>query len=113
MLSKPFAISRGFTHRLPVGSTPFHIITRLLEECGELAEQVNHFEGIGVKREKLGAPDPKKLAKEIGKRVQGKLLYGNYLPKKTDVQFKTFSHPQEAPTREDFLKGCRQLLKEN
>jgi signal transduction histidine kinase len=55
----------------------------------------------------------KKLAKEIGKRVQGKLLYGNYLPKKTDVQFKTFSHPQEAPTREDFLKGCRQLLKED
>jgi signal transduction histidine kinase len=55
----------------------------------------------------------KKLAKEIGKRVQGKLLYGNYLPKKTDVQFKTFTHPQEAPTREDFLKGCRQLLKED
>lgn len=55
----------------------------------------------------------KKLAKEIGKRVQGKLLYGNYLPKKTDVQFKTFSHPQEAPTKEDFLKGCRQLLKED
>jgi len=55
----------------------------------------------------------KKLAKEIGKRVQGKLLYGSYLPKKTDVQFKTFSHPQEAPTKEDFLKGCRQLLKED
>jgi signal transduction histidine kinase len=55
----------------------------------------------------------KKLAKEIGKRVQGKLLYGSYLPKKTDVQFKTFSHPQEAPTKEDFVKGCRQLLKED
>ena len=55
----------------------------------------------------------KKLCKEIGKRVQGKLIYNNYVPKKTDVQIKTFTHPQEAPTKEDFLKGCRQLLKED
>jgi len=55
----------------------------------------------------------KKLCKEIGKRVQGKLIYNNYVPKKTDVQIKTFTHPQEAPTKDDFLKGCRQLLKED
>lgn len=55
----------------------------------------------------------KKLAKEIGKRVQGKLVYNNYVPKKTEVQFKTFTHPQEAPTKEDFLKGCRLFLKED
>jgi signal transduction histidine kinase len=55
----------------------------------------------------------KKLAKEIGKRVQGKVIYNNYVPKKTDVQFKTFTHPQEAPTKEDFLKGCHQLIKED
>ena len=55
----------------------------------------------------------KKLCKEIGKRVQGKLIYNNYVPKKTDVQIKTFTHPQEAPTKDDFVKGCRQLLKED
>ena len=55
----------------------------------------------------------KKLAKEIGKRVQGKLVYGNYVPKKTEIQCKTYSYPQEAPTREDFLKGCHQFLKED
>jgi signal transduction histidine kinase len=55
----------------------------------------------------------KKLAKEIGKRVQGKLVYGNYVPKKTEVQCITYSYPQEAPGREDFLKGCRALLKED
>jgi signal transduction histidine kinase len=55
----------------------------------------------------------KKLAKEIGKRVQGKLVYGNYIPKKTEVQFITYSYPQEAPGREDFLKGCRAMLKED
>ena len=55
----------------------------------------------------------KKLTQEIGKRVQGKLVYGNYIPKKTEVQCHTYSYPQEAPTREDFLKGCRASLKED
>lgn len=40
-------------------------MTRLLEEAGELAEQVHIFEGSGVKAEKHGAPDPHKMAKEI------------------------------------------------
>jgi hypothetical protein len=31
---------------------PFHIMARLLEGCGKPAEQVNHFEGADVKREK-------------------------------------------------------------
>lgn len=55
----------------------------------------------------------KKLAKEIGKRVQGKLLYGDYISKKTEVQCTTYSFPQEAATRDEFLKGCRALLKED
>jgi len=40
-------------------------MTRLLEECGELAQQVNHFEGSGVKQEKYGEPDKAALAKEV------------------------------------------------
>lgn len=40
-------------------------MTRLLEESGELAEQVNHFEGRGDKRDKHGEPDKSKLAKEV------------------------------------------------
>ena len=35
------------------------------EECSELAAEVNHFEGSGVKRQKLGEPDTMKLAKEV------------------------------------------------
>jgi signal transduction histidine kinase len=54
----------------------------------------------------------KKLAKEIGKRVQGKLSYGGHVAKKTEIQIKTFSFPQEAPTQEDFLSGCQQILQE-
>ena len=55
----------------------------------------------------------KKLAKEIGERVQVKLTQGNYIPKGTDVQFRTYSYPKDARTKEEFLKGCRLFLKED
>jgi NTP pyrophosphatase (non-canonical NTP hydrolase) len=65
MLEKLWAIAMGLQRRFPDGNDPFQIVTRLLEECGELAAQVNHFEGTGVKREKYGEPDRAKLAKEV------------------------------------------------
>jgi NTP pyrophosphatase (non-canonical NTP hydrolase) len=65
MLEKPFQVARGFAHRFPEGNDPFQMMTRLLEECGELAQQVNHFEGSGVKRQKHGEPDRARLAKEV------------------------------------------------
>ncbi len=43
----------------------FRIMTRLLEECGELAQQINHFENSGMKKEKMGEPSKEKLAKEL------------------------------------------------
>lgn len=58
-------ISKGLTRRFPDGNTPHQIMTRLLEECGELAQQVNHFEASGIKRQKHGEPDKTKLAKEV------------------------------------------------
>lgn len=65
MLKKPFQITAGLSRRFPKGNEPYQMMTRLLEECGELAQQVNHFEGSGVKREKNGEPDRKHLAKEV------------------------------------------------
>ena len=80
MLEKPFLVARGFQHRFPRGNDPFQMITRLLEECGELAQQVNHFEGSGVKRQKHGEPDRAHLAKEvqqvIGAALQIAVYYG-------------------------------------
>jgi len=55
----------------------------------------------------------RKLAKEIGERIQVKLTQGNYIPKGMDVQFRTYSYPKEARTKDDFLKGCRLFLKED
>jgi NTP pyrophosphatase (non-canonical NTP hydrolase) len=80
MLEKPFLVAHGFQHRFPRGDDPFQMMTRLLEECGELAQQVNHFEGSGVKREKHGDPDRAHLAKEIqqvvGAALQIAVHYG-------------------------------------
>ncbi len=55
----------------------------------------------------------KKLAKEIGERIQVKLTLGGYVSKGTEVQVKTFSYPKDARTREDFIKGCRQFIRED
>jgi len=54
----------------------------------------------------------KKLAKEIGERVQTKSVQGGYVPKGINVQFRTYSFPKDARNREDFTKGCRLYLKE-
>jgi NTP pyrophosphatase (non-canonical NTP hydrolase) len=47
------------------GREPFEIMTRLLEECGELAQEVNHFQGGETKLAKHGAPSKEKFAKEV------------------------------------------------
>lgn len=65
LLDKLHTINENLRRRFPDGDDPFRIMTRLLEECGELAEQVNHFEDSGVKRAKHGEPDRAKLAKEV------------------------------------------------
>lgn len=44
----------GLNRKFPAGNVPFQTIARLCEEAGELAEEVNHFEGSGVKVEKYG-----------------------------------------------------------
>ncbi|HET9914628.1 MAG TPA: hypothetical protein VFQ13_22225 [Anaerolineales bacterium] len=62
---KLFAITRGLNRRFPNGNDPFQIMKRLLEESGELAQMVNHFEGAGNQAKKYGLRDKAKLAKEI------------------------------------------------
>ena len=65
MLDKLLPITKGLNRRFASGNDPFQIATRLLEECGELAKEINHFEGQGIKREKYGEPNKEHLAKEV------------------------------------------------
>jgi NTP pyrophosphatase (non-canonical NTP hydrolase) len=53
MIEKLLAISHGLIRRFPDGNNPYQMMTRVLEESGELAQEVSHFEGSGVKNEGL------------------------------------------------------------
>ncbi|MGY0231812.1 MazG nucleotide pyrophosphohydrolase domain-containing protein [Longispora urticae] len=46
-------------------TTPFGMMTRILEEAGELASAVNHAEDTGAKVAKHGPPDLANMAAEI------------------------------------------------
>jgi len=51
--------------RFPNGVQPFQMATRLLEECGEIASEINLWEDSGIKRQKHGAPCKENIANEI------------------------------------------------
>jgi NTP pyrophosphatase (non-canonical NTP hydrolase) len=44
LMCQIMAVTAGLNRRFPDGDEPYQIMTRLLEECGELAQQVNHFD---------------------------------------------------------------------
>lgn len=79
-------IARGLNKKYPDGNNPFKIITRLVEECGELAEQVNHFEKTGIKQQKHGAPDRKKMSKEVQDVMRCALQIALYYDLDDDLQ---------------------------
>ena len=60
-----YKMAEAADKRFPEGVEPFQMLARLLEECGEVAKEVNHFEGSGIKLQKYGAPSKEKLANEI------------------------------------------------
>ncbi len=45
--------------------------TRLLEECGEVASEINLWEASGVKRQKHGDPKKENIANEIRQAMVG------------------------------------------
>ena len=59
----------GYFKLYPSGVEPFQMVTRLLEECGEVASEVNHFEDSGIKRMKNGEPSKEALANEIKQAI--------------------------------------------
>ena len=64
-MEKFYKMAVGANKRFPEGNDPFKMVSFLLEECGEVAAEVNHFEGTGIKRQKHGEPSKEKLANEL------------------------------------------------
>ena len=86
LMEKLMANSKGLSRRYPDGNEPFQIMTRLLEECGELAKEVNHFEGSGIKREKYGDPDKTRLAKEVQQVLQCALQIAQFYEIESELE---------------------------
>lgn len=64
-------LAHGMNSRFPEGNDAYQIMTRLLEECGEVAKEVNHFENSGTKSLRHGEPSKEKLAGEIRDALNG------------------------------------------
>ena len=76
----------GYNAKFPGGNTPFQIMTRLREEAGELATEVNLFEDTGVKRQKRGLPDRAALAKEVHDVMRTALSVARYYGIERELQ---------------------------
>ena len=60
-----YKMAEASNKRFPNGVEPYHMATRLLEECGEVAAEINLWEDSGLKRQKHGAPKKENIANEI------------------------------------------------
>ncbi len=77
-MEKLYLLAKGYTNRFPNGNEPYQITTRLLEECGEVASEVNHFEKSGIKSLKHGEPSKQHLADEIKQAVNALMQLAVY-----------------------------------
>lgn len=77
-MEKLYLLAQGYTNRFPDGNSPYQIATRILEECGEVASAVNHFENSGIKTAKYGEPDKQHLADEIKQAVNALIQLAAY-----------------------------------
>lgn len=77
-MEKLYLLAKGYTNRFPNGNEPYQITARILEECGEVASEVNHFEKSGIKAQKHGAPSKQHMADEIKQAVNALIQLAVY-----------------------------------
>lgn len=64
-MKRLFQMVEASNKRFPKGVEPYQMATRLMEECGEVAAEINLWEDSGVKRKKHGDPQKENIANEI------------------------------------------------
>ena len=77
-MDRLYKMAEGYNKRFPEGVNPFQMATHLLEECGEVAGEVNHWENTGIKRQKHGEPEKDKLANEIRQALSALIQIAAY-----------------------------------
>ena len=64
-----YKMAEASNKRFPKGVEPYQMATRLLEECGEVAAEINLWEDSGIKRKQYGEPQKEVIANEIRKSI--------------------------------------------
>lgn len=77
-IDRLYQLAKGYTKRFPNGNEPYQITARILEECGEVASEVNHFEKSGIKVQKHGEPSKQHMADEIKQAVNALIQLAVY-----------------------------------
>ena len=77
-MEKLYQLAKGYTNRFPDGNTPYQIAARILEECGEVASEINHFENSEIKMQKHGEPSKQHMADEIKQAVNALIQLAVY-----------------------------------
>lgn len=72
--------------RFPEGVKPFQMATRLLEECGEIASEINLWEDSGIKRQKHGDPKKEDIANEIRQAMVELAKIARYYHVETELE---------------------------
>ncbi len=83
---KLYQLAKGYTNRFPNGNDPYQITARILEECGEVASEVNHFEKSGIKTQKHGKPSKQHLADEIKQAVNALIQLAVYYRAENELE---------------------------
>ena len=85
-MEKLYLLAKGYSARFPNGNEPYQIVTRILEECGEVASEVNHFEKSGIKALKHGEPDKQHMADEIKQAINALIQLAQYYNVENEIE---------------------------
>jgi len=94
----------GMNHRFPEGNEAFQITTRLLEECGEVAKEVNRLEKSGTKVLRHGNGTKEDLASEIKDAMNALMQLAIYYDAVEQVQV-AIAKSIEQLSQEGHIKG--------
>ena len=79
-------LAQGSMKRFPNGKDPFQTESRLLEECAEVASEINLLEDSGIKRQKHGEPKKENIAGEIRQAINALMQIALYYDVTDELQ---------------------------
>ena len=79
-------LAEGMNKRFPEGNQAYQIVTRVLEECGEVAKEVNRLENSGTKVLRHGKGTKEALAFEIKDAMNALMQLAIYYDAVEDVE---------------------------